>query len=249
MVISPDELSRDDTVRFSAKNSRYLAKVLRLKYDDRVIVFDGVREYLVRLVGFHPGAVHGELVNVREPGCAEGPEITLAFGCIRPGPTEQILRHGTELGVSRFVPVLMARCSRRPLEQKQRWKSIVAAAFAQSCRVFVPEVEPPVPFASFIVRSDLPPTKVLLSPFSSAKPFLAILEEQALGPLIILLGPEGGMDPAEESSALEAGFMAAGLGPSVLRSETAAIAAVSIVTMWHDWKELVTKREFGGSAC
>jgi 16S rRNA (uracil1498-N3)-methyltransferase len=242
VVVGPEEFDHADIVRFSEKNSRYLAKVLRLKVGDRVLAFDGTREYLVRLVSIVPGLVRGEIMEVREPGKAEGPEITLAFGCIRPGPTEQILRHCTELGVSRFVPVIMSRCSRRPFERKERWKSIVSEAYRQSCGLLVPEVEAPILFDRFICRDDLPSTRILLSPFPHARPFLAVLDELTPTRLLILLGPEGGLDPAEESIAMEAGFSAAGLGPSVLRSETTAIAAVSMVTMWHDWKEALSTR-------
>ena len=105
IFISPEELL-GDTVSFSGNDARYLYKVLRLRPGDNVEICDGTRDYLIRLTSCNRGAVQGTVIESGSPVKPEGIEITLGFSTVRPGPVQEILRHGTELGVSRFVPIL-----------------------------------------------------------------------------------------------------------------------------------------------
>jgi 16S rRNA (uracil1498-N3)-methyltransferase len=234
IFISPEEFS-GGSISFSEKDARYLYKVLRLRVGDRVEICDGEREFLIRLNACTRGAVSGTVIEFGSLAKPEGVEIILGFSTVRPGPVQEILRHGTELGVSRFVPILSLRANRRPPERKQRWESVVASASAQSRRRVLPEIEVPVTFDQFIQREGQEEVRLLLSTEPEAAPILEVLDERAPRKVIILAGPEGGLDASEVKKAVEVGFEPVSLGRGILRSETAAVVAAGAVVVWHDW--------------
>jgi len=149
---------------------------------------------------------------------------------------DEILRHGTELGVSRFVPLLSERSNRKPNERKDRWETVVAAAAAQSGRLELPTIEAPMPLKEFLAIKSHTGRNILLVTSPHGSPMLKILDKAAGSPVVILVGPEGGFTPAEEMEAGDAGFVPATLGPGVLRTETAAITAAGIVSAWHEFR-------------
>lgn len=234
VFLSPEDLCRDE-VTFPRKTAHYLRNVLRLRTGDCVEVFSGQRRCVIRLTIPAGGEIRGEVIEskVTEPCVSE--EITLAFSCVRPRPVEEILRHGTELGVSWFVPILAGRANRRPRETKQRWESIIVAAAAQSGRTQMPALSSPLSFIDFVEHSSASATKMLLSTESAAEPILAFLENHEPCEVTILVGPEGGLYEAEQSKAVDAGFHPVSLGTGVLRAETAAVTAAATVAFWRHW--------------
>ena len=234
IYVDPKDISSDKVV-FGPSGTRYLQRVLRLKRGDLVRVFDGRCEYVVRLEGFGSGKALGLITHKTIPH-QERPTITLAFCCVRPGPMEEILRHGTELGISRFVPLLSVRCMRRPQERKTRWESIVKGASAQAGRVDVPAVAAPVPLTQFLNTPYDDDLAVFLSPTAEALPMPLMLEHERPHRVAILVGPEGGWDPGEEALALERGYQPASLGPTILRTETAALIAAGLTAVWCHWR-------------
>jgi 16S rRNA (uracil1498-N3)-methyltransferase len=220
-------------VVFAYENARYVRSVLRLKPGDQIVVFDGYREHLVRLTASHLREVSGQIVGSVVPDGEHRLEMTLAFCCVRPNPVIEILRHGTELGVSRFVPLLSRRATRRPPEKKTRWDSIVAAASAQSGRIQLPIVEPPAHFDEFVRRKPVSVTGVLLSTSPDAPLMLALLEHKSPHSICLVVGPEGGLDQSEEADAIGQGFLPVSLGSVVLKTETAAILAAGIAAIWY----------------
>ncbi len=231
VVISHEELSPEG-VLFSRAHSHYLSNVLRLGTGAEIIALCGRNEYLVRVKDLENGRLRGESTITRvlpDPGSVP---VILAFGCVRHGPFEEILRHGTELGVSCFVPIMTRRTTRRPEARKARWTTIVASACAQSGRASIPEVEDPLTLDRFLTRDHGETCKILLSTESTARPMLQVLDEQRPGHLTMLVGPEGGFDPSEEETALNAGFGLVMLTDTVLRTETACITAVGLVACW-----------------
>ncbi|MEI7448936.1 MAG: RsmE family RNA methyltransferase [Desulfomonile sp.] len=233
VLISPEELSQG-VVTFSPRNARYLQKVLRLRAGDEVNILQSGDQYLVRLMTCIRGTVIGNVLQLIQSAQTISPEITLAFSCVRPGPIEEILRHGTELGISRFVPLITSRSNRRPRERKERWQFVVASAAAQSGVKPPPVVDPPTPFDLFIESCSGEAVKIVLSSSLGAEPLSALLTDNTPHEVAILVGPEGGLDVLEESKATQAGFLAASLGGRVLRTETAALLAAGIVALWAD---------------
>jgi 16S rRNA (uracil1498-N3)-methyltransferase len=235
--VTEEEMSPEG-VTFSRPHAHYLLRVLRLKPGDLVEVLDGRTRTQVKLFSPAEGLLCGTIVESRPVvGPAEA-GVTLAFACVRPGPMEDILQHGTEVGVRRFVPILTLRSMRRPREVKDRWASILSAAAAQSGQCRVPELKPPVSLGDFLSSLDDQPVRLLLSLGSDALPILACLENRDSGEIVILAGPEGGFTASEESEAVRAGFARVSVGTGILRTETAAVVAAATVGMWRQWQAL-----------
>jgi 16S rRNA (uracil1498-N3)-methyltransferase len=224
------------TVTFPPRAARYLRDVLRLLPGDRAQVLDGDRVHAVRLTRSDREQVCAEVISTRVRPEHEGLEITLAFGCVRPGPFQEILRHGTELGVCAFVPVIARRTVRRPADKKERWEHVIASAASQSGRTDLPSIEPPTDLDALIVAAADHQARLLFSPNAAAKPLIEYLEEERPGSLLLLVGPEGGFEESEEKRVVDRGFERVGLGPGILRTETAAVAAVGVCAAWFHWR-------------
>jgi 16S rRNA (uracil1498-N3)-methyltransferase len=141
-----------------------------------------------------------------------------------------VVQKATELGAHAIVPVRAARSVVRlegaQLERRlAHWRAIVIGACEQSGRNRLPQVAAPLSVAE-LVRTHTAPTRILLSPQASLA--LADLAHPA-GEVLLLVGPEGGLSEEEHSDALAHGFVAARLGPRVLRTETAALVALTLL--------------------
>jgi 16S rRNA (uracil1498-N3)-methyltransferase len=142
-----------------------------------------------------------------------------------------IIQKATELGASRIVPVFtkrsVVRLDEKQAERKlQHWRAITVAACEQCGRNRVPELTLPTDFFDVIPPDTSGSTRLLLSPSGDLR--IDDLEEVGKG-ITVLIGPEGGLDDVEQEAAIRAGFKAVRLGPRVLRTETAAIAALTII--------------------
>ncbi|MBI5569633.1 MAG: 16S rRNA (uracil(1498)-N(3))-methyltransferase [Desulfomonile tiedjei] len=236
LFVPSHELAGRSVFFFSPKDSHYLRAVLRLQTGDQVEVFDGIARYAVRLGALRGGRFQGDIIEACVTEQGPNVRIALAFACVRPAPFQEILRHGTELGVSHFIPLLTQRTTRRPTERRERWETIVKSACAQSGRCVPPQVEDPLTLDQFICRGIHEDTRLLLSPAPQALPLLGMLGEALPAKAIVLVGPEGGLEPSEESLALGAGFVPVSLGTAVLRTETAASIAVGMLSLWAHWE-------------
>lgn len=240
IFVTAEEL-RPEGVVFSQKHAHYLQRVLRLKAGDLLEVLDGWNRCVVKLHSTAEGLLRGTILESHCIVDVTQAEIILAFACVRPGPAEEILRHGTELGVTQFVPILSRRAMRRPAAIRERWISIMEAAAAQSRRTKVPVLSDPVSTEKFLSSLRGQQVRVLLSTQPNAMPILACLESNSACEVAVLAGPEGGFDASEEEDAVQSGFIPVSLGEGILRSETAAIVAAATVVMWRQWREHHTK--------
>jgi len=221
-----------DEIRVDGPDGHHLARVRRLRPGERATATDGAgawREYEVT-------AVAGPQLELRAIGPAhtvreEHPEITVAFALTKGSKPEVAVRQLTELGVDRIVPVVAARSIARPLGARAesftlRMRRVAREATMQSRRARLPAVEGPVPLLDLAGRSGLVVAEL-------GAPTADRLADPGPEGWTLLVGPEGGFDP-EEREALGAGSRL-GLGPHVLRAETAAVAGAAV---------LVTMRQF-----
>ncbi len=214
-----------------------LQRVLRAKPGDRVLLLDGRGfEYVTELEAANGRETTG---RVLERHCAHGEpraHVTLWQCALKADKMEWVLQKGTELGVSRFVPVISERTIVRPaaalLGKYERWRTIVREAAEQSGRGRVPELAEPLSYAEAVRQAD----GIRLLPWEDAggAPSLAGRFGPAAGHaadarVSLLIGPEGGLSVAEAQVATETGWKLATLGPRTLRAETAALAAVALV--------------------
>ena len=216
--------------------ARHLTRVLRLRVGEALTLFNGSGgEYAASIEQSQGGrvavAIDGQRAIERESPLA----LTLAQGVSRGERMDLVVQKATELGVSGLVPVLTERSVvRLTAQQAERrlnhWRAIAVAACEQSGRNRLPAIAAPVPLKDFL-RSGTDGTRLLLSPGATAT--LGDVP-RVVTAVTVLIGPEGGLAQAEQEAAVAAGFKPVRLGPRVLRTETAAIAALTLL-----------QREFG----
>jgi 16S rRNA (uracil1498-N3)-methyltransferase len=220
--------------------ANHITRVLRLRSGDALTVFDGSgAEFGARIEEFRKDSV---VVTVEEPRQIdrESPlPLTLAQGISRGERMDWVIQKATELGTSRIVPLFtkrsMVRLDERQAERKlQHWRAIAIAACEQCGRNKIPELATPIDFFGVLPADGSGATRLLLSPTGDLRieDLPDVGQDAALGVrkgITVLIGPEGGLDDVEQEAALAAGFKAIRLGPRILRTETAAIAALTII--------------------
>jgi 16S rRNA (uracil1498-N3)-methyltransferase len=214
--------------------ARHLTRVLRMRGGDALNVFDGAgRERRARIASARGEAVELEL---GEP-LAVTPEsplaITLAQGVSRSERMDYAIQKATELGVKRIVPLMTQRSvvkldASKATARLEHWRAVAISACEQCGRATLPEIEPPRPLAEYLaVRAGgAAPTALRLVLLPGAATGPAALPAP-LAAVELLVGPEGGLEDEESALALGAGFRGLRLGPRILRTETAAAAAIA----------------------
>ena len=228
----PETLVPDQDLSLSRENSHYLAQVLRLQTGDRIRLHDGAgRRWngVVQSAQRRTGVVR---VADRERIDTESPlRITLAQGLLKGQKMDGVIRKATELGVAGICPVITERSEARRQDRMERWRRIAESATAQCGRSRVPELLPPTPFDLFVKSWEGPG---ILFREATPHPLRAGDSETGRpGKIAVLVGPEGGFSEYEARQATERGFKSARLGPRILRAETGALAAVTLVQYLH----------------
>jgi len=211
--------------------ANHVLRVLRLRVGAELTLFNGGGgEYSARILAAKGSAVSVAVGEHRAIERESPLTLTLAQGVSRGERMDLVVQKATELGVSRFVPVLTERSVvRLPRGQAERklshWRAIVIGACEQCGRNRVPEVAASVALPDYVKQPDHT-TRLMLSPAAAARLADAPRPGRAI---TLLVGPEGGLTEVEQARALAAGFTPVRLGPRVLRTETAAIAAVALL--------------------
>ena len=219
-----------------AAAAAHVTRVLRLRAGAPLVLFDGSGADFRAEVA----AIAGDRVSVRVldrvAGMPPSPlAVTLVQGVSRGERMDWTLQKATELGVHRIRPVLTARSVVRLDEDQGRrrlrhWDGVVASACEQCGRSVLPVVDPPLELPTYLVGPRGEALRLVLSPdaATSVAAIASRLEGDVAG-VELLIGPEGGLEAAEIAAAVHAGFEPAGLGPRVLRTETAGIAALAVL--------------------
>lgn len=228
-------LAIGDRVALPADTVHHLLRVLRLR--------DGAA---LRLFNGEPGDWHATLeisgkraaharVESFEARAVEPPlAITLVQGISRGQRMDYTLEKAVELGVSAVVPVVMERTQAAPSGERiarkaRHWQGVLAAAAAQSGRTRQPTLGEQTGFREWLATAQPDPAHphLLLDPASDCGPQRLAHDRPQIERLTLLAGPEGGFSPAERDAAFAAGCQGIRLGPRVLRTETAAVAALT----------------------
>ena len=212
--------------------ANHVTRVLRLRSGDELTVFDGTGgEFGARIAEFRKESVVVSVAEHRTLDRESPLSLTLAQGISRGERMDWIIQKATELGASRIVPVFtkrsVVRLDEKQAERKlQHWRAITVAACEQCGRNRIPELPTPVDFFDILPPDTSGNTRLLLSPAGDLR--IDDLKDVGKG-ITVLIGPEGGLEDVEQEAAIRAGFKAVRLGPRVLRTETAAIAALTII--------------------
>ena len=219
-------------VSLEGSAAAHIRRVLRLETGDGLTLFNGDgQDYPSRIAGFGRDSVEVEVAGTAAARAESPLAFTLVQGIARAERMDLVVQKATELGVAAIVPVATAR-SVVKLDAASRdrksahWRAIAISACEQCGRARIPVIAEPLPLGPWLAAPPGPGLRLLLSPDADASLSSAAREVTEVE---LLVGPEGGLEETERRAALDAGYRACRLGPRVLRSETAAIAAIAVL--------------------
>jgi 16S rRNA (uracil1498-N3)-methyltransferase len=230
IFLSPDELTANK-VSITGDNARHLSLVMRVQPGDSIAILDGRgKRYICKVLAVHKKEVTAEKIR-EELFSAESPiSITLAQGLSKGDRMDFAIQKSTELGAKKIVPVITERSQLRSTEKISRWRKIALSASQQSGREVVPEISDAVDLKKFFDSLSPDGDKLILYESHEERNLKNVLSGlKDIKKITLLVGPEGGFSKDEVISAVENGFIAVSLGPRILRTETAPIAAISII--------------------
>jgi 16S rRNA (uracil1498-N3)-methyltransferase len=222
-------MRRGDRVVVSGPLHRHLAGALRVRPGERLTLVQDSRLLDATVETVTPAELVAS-VTADVPAPPEPLDLTLAVGLPKGRKLDDIVRHAVELGVTRVRPVLTARTVARPDDwagRSGRLAAIALEAAQQSGRTRVPEVAAPVPLADFAAEPG-DALKVVLWEGERCRALTEFLHPP-VSAVRMLVGPEGGLSSAEVEMLGAHGYRSARLGPHVLRTETACLAALAVV--------------------
>ena len=238
-IYLPLPLTVGATVPLDDNAFNHAVRVLRLKPGAPLALFNGEGGAFAAILADIGKQEAQARITEALPGEAESPlRVVLAQGVSRGEKMDYTLQKAVELGVVAIQPLFTERSgvalSGERLDRKlQHWRRIVIGACEQCGRNRLPEVREPITLTAWLARLAEPGLRLLLDPL--AERGLRGLEPPT-GTMTLLIGPEGGLSPAEIAHARTVGFTSVRLGPRILRTETAGMAALAAVqALWGDW--------------
>jgi 16S rRNA (uracil1498-N3)-methyltransferase len=235
--ITPEQVT-GPYITVTDEDVRHIATVLRMKTGDHLLLCDGKgTEYTVKIDRVGRSEIKTEIVE-KITKKIRSPLVTLGQGLPKSDKMEWIVQKATELGVSTIVPLVTERTIMKVREEEKRlvrWRKICREAAMQSNRPDIPEVARIQALGDYI--RDLPqagqagPGTLLILPWEEGTEHIknVLRGKPDVKNVVVLIGPEGGFSAAEAAMAQEKGFRAVSLGPNILRTETAAVAVLSMI--------------------
>jgi len=232
------EQIRDNTAELRGDDARHLARVLRAEPGQQYEIADGAAAYLAEIADVHKDRI---VFRVLEPlaAAALAARLTLAAALIKFDRFEWLVEKATEVGVASIIPVVSARSEKGLADaapkRAERWRRIAHESAQQCRRLAPPEIAEPQALASVLAADAA--FRFLLDEQPGAPALLSAIPPPAhrrpTDTIALLTGPEGGWAETERNAAIAAGWMPVSLGPLILRAETAAITAASLLL--HSW--------------
>lgn len=218
--------------------AHYLVSVLRLRAGDALIAFNGSGGEYTALLQSATNKQATIKVGSHNLGVKPSPvQLTLAIGLSRGERMDWVIQKAVELGVNEVVPLFTERCEvklkgERALKKQGHWQQIAISACEQSQRNDVPTIKPVQPLVEFLAACAAPANSnltLILDPRAKQSLSNILLDQESSAKTIVLLsGPEGGFSDEEIEHTQQKGAISVGLGPRVLRTETAPLVALSI---------------------
>ena len=222
----PENLSLNLTAKLDKSQSHYVSKVMRVKVDETFSLFNSSGEWTTKINEISKGIV--EFTVIKHLRSKENPkEIWLAFSPIKSSFFNFMIQKSTELGITKFLPIIFERTIVRKIN-KQRLEKVIIEASEQSNRIYVPIIEKPQNLKSFL-SNNKSKMNLIFTDLNSKNKKLD-LNKLKNKPICIIIGPEGDFSEAERKDILSyEGVNSININENILRSETAAISALSIV--------------------
>jgi len=225
------------TVAIDGSEVRHIKNVLRLKPGDPIRLFDGEGfEYEAMIHRFVADRVELKIIQ-KFPGTKESPvQIAVAQALLKEKKMDRLLRHLCELGLTQWIPFTSERSIPKPGEKRmparvERWNKIIKESSKQCRRARLPEINRTLAFEEVLDYGRSCDWMVVFYENESASLNSIISQAAPLDPqkILMIMGPEGGFSDQEITKGRTAGCLVAGLGPRILRAETATIAAITLV--------------------
>jgi 16S rRNA (uracil1498-N3)-methyltransferase len=218
-----------DRATFSAEQAHQIARVLRLQPGERVMVLDNAGwQYEAELVAVGrqvTAVLHAKQPSTNEPTS----QLTLYQALLKRDNFEWVLQKGTEIGVTRFVPLITARTVAHPPNKSDRWQRILTEAAEQSRRGRIPELAAPLRLEDAYHQATKSDIALLPWEGATGETITTALAGKRPSTSAILIGPEGGWTDEEVANGRAHGITPVTLGPRILRAETAAIVSAALI--------------------
>ncbi len=216
----------------TGSDARHIKTVLRLKPGDKIGLFDGKGfEYEASIVAISPGRIEVSVIRSFHSSTESPVQIIVAQAFLKEKNMDGLVRQLSELGITKWIPFIAHRSVSRPdrkqlLIRTERWKKIAKEALKQCKRRGMMEIFATVSFEEMLTLGQSDDLKIAFWE-NESKSFSSIFakHDRKIKEIFAILGPEGGLTDQEIESARAKGFITAGLGPRILRAETATIAA------------------------
>lgn len=249
----PADLLRRDPIVLRGSDARHITSVLRLQVGDSLVLCDGEGgRYLARLAALRPLQVTCTILRPL-PTAVMPIALALAAAIVRPERYEWLIEKAFELGCRRLIPLTTERTvakylPKRPAEKLARWQAIALAAAQQSGLPWRPEIGPITALPDLLASTSAPlyycweglittTASLAAGRWSLATANCRLTSDQgpATRNAVILIGPEGGFTATEHAAILAHHPQPLSLGPLILRTETAAITAITLVQQLHGY--------------
>lgn len=227
-------LINDNEYLLNKDDEYHIKKVMRMKMGERIEIVDNKKTFLCEIVSLDP--IKAKIIEEFNENNEHDKKIILVQSLVNESKMDLVLQKGTELGVYEFYAFKstnsVVKENDKSAKKIIRWQKIVKEASEQSKRNIIPEVHNIVDIQGLCqVKADI---KLLLTVNETTKNIKNVLKEhRKYDTIIIVVGPEGGFTQEEELLLIKNGFISTSLGSRVLRTETAGIAAISMIN--YEW--------------
>jgi 16S rRNA (uracil1498-N3)-methyltransferase len=236
-IFTSQALTSNSTLVLAEAQSHYLSKVLRMQAGRELIIFNGEGgEYNAEISAVNKKHVEVTIKDFSAENRQSHLQLELAIGVSRGERMDWVLQKATELGVTKITPLMTERTEvklggERADKKMEHWQQILISACEQCQRNILPELSEPKQYSDWITQCQSELKFVLHHRDNQGLP-----HDKSTQSVALLIGPEGGLDDDEIAQAIAQGFSPLTLGPRVLRTETAPVAAISLVQyMWGDF--------------
>ncbi len=221
-------------LQIEGQDARHISKVLRLKTNNHIEVTDGNgNDFSAKIQSLTHEIVTIEILEQIKTKTESKIKITLCTGMLKDKKMDMIIKHVTQLGITKWVPFFCKRSVptpdlKRVKKRHARWQAISRESLKQCQRSYLPQVMLPVSFETLIEKSGGNDLKIAFWEKAS-RPLKKVEQDDSIKNIMIIIGPEGGFSQEEIRLAKEKNFLSYSLGPRILRAETASISACTLI--------------------
>lgn len=216
------------------QDARHICKVLRLESNDTIHVTDGMgKDYMATILDVSSSIIDIEVTDELSTATESFLQITLCSGMLKDRKMDLVIKHVVQLGISKWIPFFCERSVPTPNTKQlktrhQRWETISKESLKQCGRSRLVDISMPISFEDLLLKAGSDALKIAFWE-KATQPINTIKNCQPHQKVFILIGPEGGFSENEIQMAQENGFLSYSLGPRILRAETAAISACTLI--------------------